>query len=65
MPPTKFKPSEKNYDRFSKELTVKHHYIKGTAKKDLFDYINSTNAVPKRKAKCIKELQRRGIKYER
>lgn len=63
--PTKFKPSEKNYDRFTKATTIKHHYIKGTAKKDLFDYINSTNAVPKRKAKCMKELQRRGIKYER
>jgi hypothetical protein len=60
--PTKFKPSEKTYDRLTKSTAIKHYYMKGTAEKDLFDYINSTNAVPKRKAKCTKELQRRGIK---
>ncbi len=60
--PTKFKPTEKSYDRRTKTYTIKPHYIKGTSKKDLFDYLNSSNAVPKKKHKVLKELQRRGIK---
>ena len=31
-------------------------------KKDLFDYINSSNAKPKKVHKVLKELTRRGIK---
>tara|TARA_Y100000356_G_C11249790_1_gene286349 strand:+ start:1602 stop:1733 length:132 start_codon:yes stop_codon:yes gene_type:complete len=36
--------------------------MKGTPKKDLFDYINSSNAKPKKVHKVLKELTRRGIK---
>jgi hypothetical protein len=62
MPPIKFKPTEKNYDRRSGTYTTQHYYMKGTSKKDLFDYINSSNAKPKRIHGILKELKRRGVK---
>jgi hypothetical protein len=64
MPPTKFKPTEKNYDRRTDRHTVVYHYMKATSKKDLFDYLNSSNATPKKTHKVLKELQRRGIKVK-
>ncbi len=60
--PTKFKPTEKSYNRRTGVTKVIHHYMKAVSKKDLFDYLNSSNAVPKKKHKVLKELQRRGIK---
>jgi hypothetical protein len=60
--PTKFKPTEKSYNRRTSVTKVIHHYMKAVSKKDLFDYLNSSNAVPKKKHKVLKELQRRGIK---
>ncbi len=60
--PTKFKPNEKSYDRRTGVTRVIRHYIKATPKKELFDYLNSSNAKPKKKHKVIKELKRRGIK---
>ena len=62
MPPIKFKPTEKNYDRRTVKHSIVHHYMKATSKKDLFDYLNSSNTIPKKKHKVLKELQRRGIK---
>ena len=62
MPPIKFKPTERLYDRRTDTHSIVHHYMKATPKKDLFDYINSSNATPKKKHKVLKELQRRGIK---
>tara|TARA_Y100001938_G_C7932134_1_gene349879 strand:- start:297 stop:500 length:204 start_codon:yes stop_codon:yes gene_type:complete len=59
--PTKFKPTEKSYNRRTDTHKVVHHYMKGTSKKELFDYLNSSNAVPKKKHKVLKELNRRGI----
>ena len=38
-----------------------HHYMKSMTKKELFDYVNEERAVPKRRAKCLNELTRRGI----
>ena len=63
-PPTKFKPTEKNYDRRINRYTTVYHYMKATSKKDLFDYLNSSNATPKKTHKVLKELQRRGIKVK-
>ena len=62
--PTKFKPNEKSYDRRTNVTKVIRHYIKAMSKKELFDYLNSSNAKPKRKHKVIKELERRGIKIK-
>ena len=61
MPPIKFKPTERLYDRRTDTHSIVHHYMKATPKKDLFDYINSSNAKPKKIHKVLKELQRREI----
>jgi len=61
-PPVKFKPTERTYDRFTKEYKIKHYYMKAMSKQKLIDYVNSYNPIPKRRQKCIKELTRRGIK---
>ena len=63
-PPIKFKPTEKNYDRRTNRYTTVYQYMKATSKKDLFDYLNSSNATPKKTHKVLKELQRRGIKVK-
>ena len=64
--PMKFKPSQKVYKRGvpTSQLPVQHFYMKQTPKKELFDYINSNNAKPKIRQKCLNELTRRGIKVE-
>ena len=49
-------------DRATKKTRIEHFYIKSTPKKELFDYLNSTNGKPKIKQKCRNELVRRGIK---
>ena len=59
--PTKFKPSAKQFDRQTKKTTTSHYYIKGTPKKELFEYLNNQNGKPKIKQKVRNELQRRGI----
>jgi len=59
--PTKFKPTERNYDRRTGRHALIYHYMKATSKQDLFDYINSSNAKPKKVHKVLKELNRRGI----
>ena len=64
--PMKFKPSQKVYKRgvAASSLPMQHFYMKQTPKKELFDYINSSNAKPKIRQKCLNELTRRGIKVE-
>ena len=62
MPPIKFKPTEKNYDRRTGKYSTTYYYMKATSKKDLFDYLNSSNTTPKKTHKVLKELQRRRIK---
>ena len=58
MPPTKFRPTEKSYDR----RTGIRHYMKAVPKQELIDYLNKESSPKKKKHKVIKELQRRGIK---
>ena len=62
--PVKFSPSAKTVNRQTKAVTTEHYYIKQMSKQALFDYINKDNAIRKRRAKWINELQRRGIKIE-
>ena len=68
--PSKFKQSERvNYKRASMSTHIpvkkfKHYYIKNTPKQELFDYINSSNAKPKLRVKCVNELTRRGVKIQ-
>ena len=60
--PAKFKPSQILLDRSTGKKKTQHFYMKQTSKKELFDYINSGNAKPKLRQKCLNELIRRGIK---
>jgi hypothetical protein len=62
--PIKFRPSAKEVNRQTKQVVTVHHYMKTMSKTELFEYINSSSAVPKRRVKCINELQRRGVKIE-
>jgi len=62
--PVKFSPSVTRVDRQTKKVVIEHNYIKQMSKESLFEYINKDGAIPKRRAKCIKELERRGIKIQ-
>ena len=59
--PTKFRPSE--IIRVKGQGTkTNHYYIKNMTSNELLEYVNSNNAIPKRRLKCINELQsRKGI----
>lgn len=59
--PVKFKPSHKSYKK-GQGTKIEHFYIKNTSKKELIEYINSSNGKPKIKQKCRNELTRRGVK---
>ncbi len=61
--PAKFKKSHKEYKRGvpAAKQQMKHYYLKSTPKQELFDYINSSNAKPKIRQKCLNELTRRGV----
>jgi len=58
--PTKFKPSQTTLVKGQGKVT-QNYYIKNTPKEELIDYINKGQK-PKIKVKCIRELDRRGIK---
>ena len=60
--PIKFKPTEKSYDRRTGKTAIIRHYMKAIPKKELIDYLNSSNSTFKKKHKVIKELERRVIK---
>lgn len=62
MPPIKFKPTEKTYNRRTDTYSTYHYYMKATPKKELIDYLNKESAPKKKKHKVLKELQRRNIK---
>jgi hypothetical protein len=62
--PVKFSPSAKTVNRQTKKVVTEHYYIKQMSKESLLDYVNKDGAIPKRRVKCINELQRRGIKIE-
>ena len=57
--PTKFKPSQSTLQRGTKIVTTTHYYIKNISQDELFEEINKDNPNKKRRAKAIKELERR------
>ena len=59
--PTKFKPSQSTLQRGTKIVTTTHYYIKSISKEELFEEINKDNPNKKRRAKAIRELERRGV----
>ena len=62
--PVKFGPSMKKFEKGSRtKYHMEHDYIKAKSKEFLIEYINKdkSDTIPKRRIKCIKELERRGI----
>jgi len=62
--PIKFKKDGVEYkgSRAQRVAIKKKYFIKNTPKQELIDYINSGNAKPKIRQKCLNELTRRGVK---
>jgi hypothetical protein len=60
--PTKFKPSQSTLQRGTKTVVTTHYYIKNISKEELLEEINKDNPNKKRRAKAIRELDRRGVK---
>jgi|TARA_B100001094_G_scaffold127046_1_gene123079 hypothetical protein len=60
--PTKFRASATTLKRGTKVAVTEHYYIKNISKEELFEEINKDNPHKKRRAKAIRELERRGIK---
>ena len=60
--PTKFKPSQTVIVRGTSKKVTTNYYIKGISKDELFKEINADNPNKKRRAKAIRELERRGVK---
>lgn len=59
--PTKFKPSATTRLRGEAKATTTHYYIKNTSQKELFETLNNSNTVNKKKQKIRNELVRRGV----
>ncbi len=55
MPPIKFRPTEKSYDRRSGRSSVVRYYMKAMPKKELIDYLNGSSSTAKKKHKVLKE----------
>ena len=49
-------------ERGTGKLVTTNYWIKGISKEELFEEINKDNPHKKRRAKAIRELERRGIK---
>tara|TARA_Y100000389_G_C16978228_1_gene278994 strand:+ start:67 stop:288 length:222 start_codon:yes stop_codon:yes gene_type:complete len=62
--PTKYQKSQTIRERGTGKLVTTNYYIKGISKEDLFKEINSDRPNKKRRAKCIRELERRGVKIQ-
>ena len=60
--PTKFRPTEKSYDRRTGKTATIRHYMKAVPKQELIDYLNKESSPKKKKHKVLKELERREIK---
>ena len=60
--PTKFKPSATVRLRGEAKATTTHYYIKNISQEELFESLNNSNTVNKKKQKIRNELVRRGIK---
>ena len=59
--PTKFKPSTTVRLRGETKATTNHYYIKNISQEELFESLNNSNTVNKKKQKIRNELVRRGI----
>ena len=62
--PTKYQKSQTIRERGTGKLVTTNYYIKVIIKQDLFKEINSDRHNKKRRAKCIRELERRGVKIQ-
>ena len=64
--PTKFKQDSFTYEGrgVARKQIITKNYIKGIAKKELFEMLNNHSTKPKVKQKCRNELIRRGIKIQ-
>ena len=60
--PTKFKPSQTVRERGTGKIVTTNYWIKGISKEELFEEINKEKPNKKRRAKAIRELERRGVK---
>jgi|TARA_R110000764_G_scaffold180865_1_gene266928 hypothetical protein len=60
--PTKFRPSQTVYIKKTGKKETTHFYIKQISKEELFKEINAENPKKKLRAKCIREIERRGLK---
>ena len=60
--PTKFKPSATVRLRGEVKSTTTNYYIKNISQEELFESLNNSNTVNKKKQKIRNELVRRGIK---
>jgi|TARA_R110000782_G_scaffold11183_2_gene34291 phage-related protein len=59
--PIKFKPSQTVIVRGTSKKVTTHYYMKQVSKEELFKEINADKPNKKRRAKCIRELERRGV----
>ena len=60
--PIKFKPTVTVVDRNSGKKSYQNHYMHMQKTEDLIEEINKDNPNKKRRAKAIRELERRSIK---
>ncbi len=61
--PEKFKPSEKIRDKQTGKVFTRHYYLKNTPMAELERVANS-NAKPKLRIKCAREISRRKNAHE-
>ena len=59
--PTKFKPSATVRLRGEAKATTTHYYMKNISQDELFETLNNSNTVNKKKQKIRNELVRRGV----
>tara|TARA_Y100000114_G_C11678822_1_gene287576 strand:- start:350 stop:562 length:213 start_codon:yes stop_codon:yes gene_type:complete len=57
--PEKFKQSEKVRDKKTGKISTRHYYLKNTPLSELERIANNSEARPKLRIKCIKEINRR------
>ena len=62
--PVKFKETSRILvDRAAKKYKTVHYYMHTTSTKELVEYMNSSNALPKTKQKVSNELVKRGVSW--
>ena len=60
--PIKLKKSQTVLIKKTGKRETTHYYIKQISKEELFKEINAENPKKKLRAKCIREIERRGLK---